>query len=95
MQSAERLYLSGYLSYPRTESTAYPKSFDIKGTLQQQTGDSRWGSYVRDLIAQGHNKPRGGVDMGDHPPITPMRPGMFYVYSSISKGDIEFFVSNC
>ena len=73
MQSAERLYLSGYLSYPRTESTAYPKSFDIKGTLQQQAGDGRWGAYVRELIAQGHNKSRGGVDMGDHPPITPMR----------------------
>ena len=74
MQAAERLYLSGYLSYPRTESTAYPKSFDIKGTLQQQVGDGRWGAYVRELIAQGPTKSRGGVDMGDHPPITPCRP---------------------
>jgi DNA topoisomerase-3 len=73
MQVAERLYLSGYLSYPRTESTAYPKSFDINGTLQQQAGDGRWGRYVRELLAQGPNKSRGGVDMGDHPPITPMR----------------------
>ena len=40
---AERLYLSGYLSYPRTESTKYPKSFDIVGTLQDQTQDNRWG----------------------------------------------------
>ena len=47
---AERLYLSGYLSYPRTESTRYPASFDIKGTLQSQTSDSRWGSYVSDLL---------------------------------------------
>jgi DNA topoisomerase III len=67
MQCAERLYLSGYLSYPRTESTAYPKSFDIHGTLQQQAGDGRWGKYVRELLNEGFNKSRGGLDMGDHP----------------------------
>jgi DNA topoisomerase-3 len=72
LQAAERLYLSGYLSYPRTESTAYPQSFDIKGTLQEQAGDIRWGHFVRQLLSQGHNKSKG-VDMGDHPPITPCR----------------------
>ena len=75
MQTAERLYLSGYLSYPRTESTTYPKSFDIVGTLRQQVEDNRWGTYVRELLQSDHNPtPRGGVDMGDHPPITPCRP---------------------
>lgn len=73
MQTAERLYLSGYLSYPRTESTAYPKSFDVRGVLQMQAGDSRWGSYVSDLLKSGNCKSRGGVDMGDHPPITPCK----------------------
>ena len=73
MQTAERLYLSGYLSYPRTESTAYPKSFDIRGTLQQQGSDGRWGKIVREMLQEGINKSRGGVDMGDHPPITPVR----------------------
>lgn len=75
MQCAERLYLSGYLSYPRTESTAYPQSFDIKGALQQQAGDGRWGKYVRDLLNVGFNNSGGGLDMGDHPPITPCRAG--------------------
>jgi len=74
LQTAERLYLSGYLSYPRTESSAYPKSFDIAGTLRSQSSDNRWGKYVRDLLQQGHNNSRGGIDMGDHPPITPCRP---------------------
>jgi DNA topoisomerase-3 len=73
MQTAERLYLSGYLSYPRTESTAYPKSFDIRGTLQSQSYDSRWGTYVTELLKDGKMKSKGGVDMGDHPPITPCR----------------------
>ena len=75
MQTAERLYLSGYLSYPRTESTTYPKSFDVIGTLRQQAEDNRWGTYVRALLQSDHQPtPRGGVDMGDHPPITPCRP---------------------
>jgi DNA topoisomerase III len=76
LKIAESLYLSGYLSYPRTESSAYPKSFDIAGTLSQQTGDSRWGAYVRNLLKEGHSKSRGGLDMGDHPPITPTRSGV-------------------
>ncbi len=67
---AERLYLSGYLSYPRTESTRYPASFDIAGTLRDQAQDNGWGKYVSDLLKTGINVAKGGVDMGDHPPIT-------------------------
>lgn len=67
LQAAERLYLSGYLSYPRTESSSYPQSFDIAGTLRQQSTDNRWGSYVKRLLQEGPTKSRGGVDMGDHP----------------------------
>lgn len=35
-QIAERLYISGYLSYPRTESTAYPENFDMRAALEAQ-----------------------------------------------------------
>ena len=73
LSTAERLYLSGYLSYPRTESSAYPSSFDIKGTLKLQADDPRWGTYVRDLLKAGPNGAKGGYDAGDHPPITPCR----------------------
>jgi hypothetical protein len=31
LQVAERLYTSGYLSYPRTESSGYPPNFDFEG----------------------------------------------------------------
>ena len=29
MVYAERLYLKGYISYPRTESTTYPQHYDL------------------------------------------------------------------
>lgn len=44
MTVAERLYTSGYINYPRTESTAYPPTFDLRALVQHQ---------VRCLIALG------------------------------------------
>lgn len=76
MQIAERLYTQGYISYPRTESTAYPASFDVRGTLSTQLSNPIWGDYTRSLLSNGPHLPKGGVDVGDHPPITPMRTAM-------------------
>ncbi|XP_014521718.1 DNA topoisomerase 3-beta isoform X1 [Vigna radiata var. radiata] len=73
MQLAERLYTQGFISYPRTESTAYPPSFDFRGVLSAQTNNPTWGNYVHGLLTTGYQKPRLGTDAGDHPPITPMR----------------------
>eukprot|EP00879_Flechtneria_rotunda_P020115 GHRR01021155.1.p1 GENE.GHRR01021155.1~~GHRR01021155.1.p1 ORF type:complete len:503 (+),score=166.27 GHRR01021155.1:71-1579(+) len=73
MSIAERLYSSGYLSYPRTESSAYPPNFDITGTLSSQTRHPIWGEYAAALLSQGVSRPKGGTDVGDHPPITPVR----------------------
>ncbi|CAI5998652.1 unnamed protein product [Closterium sp. NIES-64] len=73
MQIAERLYTQGYISYPRTESTAYPSSFDYKEALSIQSRHPIWGEYVQSLLQLGPSPPRAGKDEGDHPPITPMR----------------------
>ena len=72
MQLAERLYIQGYISYPRTESTGYPAGFDLKGTLKIQRKHPVWGEFVGELLDGGMQRPRGGKDEGDHPPITPM-----------------------
>ena len=36
MRVAERLYLNGFLTYPRTESTRYPASFNLDGAVSMQ-----------------------------------------------------------
>jgi DNA topoisomerase III len=75
MHVAERLYIQGYITYPRTESTRYPDSVDLDATLRAMTSHSLWGACVSELLAgaRGSRTPRGGIDAGDHPPITPMR----------------------
>ncbi|EFJ52569.1 hypothetical protein VOLCADRAFT_79203 [Volvox carteri f. nagariensis] len=73
MQIAERLYTAGYLSYPRTESSAYPPNFDITGTVAALRNHPVFGGYASALLQQGVKHPQGGTDVGDHPPITPVR----------------------
>ena len=72
MLLAERLYTSGYISYPRTETTHYPENFDLIGVLKQLRSSHDFGADVGQLLAQGIVHPRKGTDVGDHPPITPM-----------------------
>lgn len=73
MQVAERLYTQGYISYPRTETTSYPKNFDFQTLVRMFLSSPDVGSAVQELLQEGINKPKGGVDHGDHPPITPCR----------------------
>ncbi|KAI6242763.1 DNA topoisomerase [Aphelenchoides fujianensis] len=85
MHTAEHLYTRGYISYPRTETTAYPKDFDFHSILQQQEGGrfreivKKVGAYIagffliESIYADKISNPKGGEDKGDHPPITPQR----------------------
>ena len=73
MKVAEHLYLRGYITYPRTESTTFSNNFNFKEVLSQHQSHPDWGQYVSDLLSYGINKPKKGVDQGDHPPITPVK----------------------
>lgn len=73
---AEKLYLSGYISYPRTETMTYPKNFDTEGVLNML----RSANFPRDIFTGSKtdsikfnlNQICRGKDAGDHPPITPV-----------------------
>ena len=73
LRIAEHLYLSGYTTYPRTESTDFSENFDFKEILTEQKDHPEWGYFATNLLKNGHNRPKKGVDAGDHPPITPVR----------------------
>ena len=71
---AEHLYTSGYISYPRTETTRYSDTFDLHAALREQADHPAWGKTVSHLLRQGQiRNPKTGRDVGDHPPITPMK----------------------
>ena len=79
MAVAEALYTSGIISYPRTESTAYPESGpELADTLSHHASHPLWGRHASALIAAFSARhldlpPRAGLDKGDHPPIAPTR----------------------
>jgi len=61
MQIAERLYTSGYLSYPRTESTAYPTGFDFNEVLVAQRRHPIWGEYTSAIMTNGFTAPKANA----------------------------------
>jgi DNA topoisomerase-3 len=74
MHIAEKLYLGGFITYPRTESTRYPKSFDYFGVVRSLATYAHCQgvqNYATKLISFGMDQPKAGKDQGDHPPITP------------------------
>ena len=69
---AEDLYTDGYISYPRTDNTVYPRSLDLReilGYLQRVEGT---GAHAQQLVGAKKLSPtRGKRETTDHPPIYP------------------------
>lgn len=71
MKLAEDLYTGGYISYPRTENTEYPKSLPIKAVLEKLK-DGAFKAEAEEILAQEKISPsRGKRRTTDHPPIYP------------------------
>ncbi len=72
MSIAEELYMSGLVSYPRTDNTVYPKSLYLKGILEKLK-NSVFAEHVQEILSNGRGYPtRGKKETTDHPPIHPV-----------------------
>jgi len=84
MELAEKLYNKGFISYPRTETTRFNKTFNLKSFVKKQEGSPNWGDFAM-KITDGHmwSGPRNGKsDDKAHPPIHPVKGG--------TKNDMSF-----
>lgn len=71
LDAAELLYTAGFISYPRTETDAFPENMDLPAYVAKQTQDLRWGAYAAALVFR---RPRSGShDDKAHPPIYPVK----------------------
>ena len=72
MSIAEELYISGLISYPRTDNTVYPSSLNVKSILVKLT-KSRFFKEAQEVLTSGRKYPtRGKKQTTDHPPIHPV-----------------------
>jgi DNA topoisomerase-3 len=50
MKIAESLYQKGFISYPRTETNAFPKTMNMETILQKLTNSETYTSYINKLL---------------------------------------------
>ena len=69
---AEDLYTDGYISYPRTDNTVYPRSLDLREVLGYLKRVEGVEARAERLLGAGKLSPtRGKRETTDHPPIYP------------------------
>ncbi|WP_415487691.1 DNA topoisomerase I [Candidatus Hikarchaeum yamanae] len=71
MNIAESLYTAGYITYPRTDNTVYPKSLDCKELLDILSKNSIFKEDATYLVELDKKPTRGKKETTDHPPIHP------------------------
>ncbi|KAG1657395.1 DNA topoisomerase 3-alpha [Nymphon striatum] len=73
MQIAEKLYTSGYISYPRTETNMFPKDFNLVNLVEMQSQSEEWGDFAKKVLIHGPNPRQGKKTDNAHPPIHPIK----------------------
>src|SRR5215216_3114394 len=70
MSIAEDLYMDGFISYPRTDNTVYPRSLNARELVSSLASIAEFGAAAP--LLDGKLKPtRGKKESTDHPPIHP------------------------
>jgi DNA topoisomerase-1 len=75
MDIAENLYQEGLISYPRTDTTIYPPTLNLRAIASKFAVHEELGEYVRSVILAGAELRvrQGREDDGAHPPIYPLK----------------------
>ncbi|CAF1561613.1 unnamed protein product [Adineta ricciae] len=73
MEVAEKLYMKGLISYPRTETNIFPNEINLNPLIQNQIGDQRWGAFAQRVLNDGPHPRNGKNSDKAHPPIHPTR----------------------
>ncbi|MDO5844268.1 MAG: DNA topoisomerase I [Methanocorpusculum sp.] len=77
MNRAEDLYMRGFISYPRTDNTTYPKSLNVTEHLMMFT-HGQFENEAKYVLANQRSSPtRGKKSTTDHPPIYPTSAASF------------------
>ncbi len=73
INTAENLYMNGYISYPRTDNTVYPPSIDLLEIVKMFEKSETFKQAASDVLRQKEITPsRGSKKTTDHPPIYPV-----------------------
>ena len=71
----EELYNKGFLSYPRTETTKFNPTINLRAIVNSLSNNAQYGEFAK-KIASGEmwTGPRNGkLDDKAHPPIHPVK----------------------
>jgi DNA topoisomerase-1 len=71
MRIAEDLYMDGFISYPRTDNTVYPKSLPVRELLRSISQVPAFKEAVPLAEREQLEPTRGKKETTDHPPIYP------------------------
>lgn len=93
MDSAEKLYRAGFISYPRTETDQFDSKFDFRSLIERQRSDRRWGEYAGALLDRnGFRVPRQGSHNDNaHPPIHPTKAMDASAANDFSEADCRVY----